>query len=80
MDRKRLEQDLALVECEIALNERHMERERELIAKLESGGRDVSDARERLIAIEAFQALRLADRELFRQELALFRQKLKRIW
>lgn len=80
MDRKSLEQDLALLECEIARNERHMERERELIASLENDGRDAGDARKRLIAIEAFQALRLADRELFRQELALFRQKLKRIW
>jgi hypothetical protein len=80
VDRKKLEQDLAHIDREIARHERHIERERQLIAKLETGGRDASEARERLVAIEAFQVLRLADRELFRQELALFRQKLKRIW
>lgn len=80
MDRKTLEQDLAVIEREIALNERHKARERELIAKLESGGQDAREARERLLALEALQTLRLADRSLFRQELGLFRQRLKRIW
>jgi hypothetical protein len=80
VDRKRLEQDLALVDHEITLNERQMHRQRELIAKLEIGGQDANAARERLIAIEAFQALRFADRELFRRELALFRQRQKKIW
>jgi hypothetical protein len=80
VDRKRLEQDLALVDHEITLNERQMHRQRKLIARLEIGGQDANDARERLVAIEAFQALRFADRELFRQELALFRQRQKRIW
>ena len=67
VDRKRLEQDLALVDHEITLNERQMHRQRELIAKLEIGGQDANAARGRLVAIEAFQALRFADRELFRQ-------------
>jgi hypothetical protein len=80
VDRKKLEQDLAHIDREIACHERYIERERQLIAKLETGGRDASEARGRLVAIEAFQVLRLADRDLFRQELALFRQKLKRIW
>ena len=80
VDRKRLEQDLALVDHEITLNERQMHRQRELIAKLEIGGQDANAARERLVAIEAFQALRFADRELFQQELALFRQRQKKIW
>ncbi|MBW0003236.1 MAG: hypothetical protein JO216_07095 [Hyphomicrobiales bacterium] len=52
----------------------------ELIAKLERGGQDSRETRKRLIALEAFQALRLADRELIKQELALFQQKRKKIW
>ena len=80
MDRKRLEQHLALVDYEIALNERQMQRQRELIAKLENDGEGLSEARKLLIAIEAVRALRVADRELLRQELALFRQELKKIW
>jgi hypothetical protein len=80
VDRKRLEQHLALVDYEIALNERHMQRQRELIAKLENDGEDAGEARNVLIAMEAARALRVADRELFRQELALFRQELKKIW
>ena len=80
MDRKRLEHDLSRIDREIASHERQMERERQLIAKLESDAEDASEPRDRLVAMEALQALRLADRELFRQELALFRQRLKRIW
>ncbi|MBV8428477.1 MAG: hypothetical protein JOZ88_14655 [Hyphomicrobiales bacterium] len=80
MDRTRLEQHLRLVDDEIAANEGQMRRLCELIAKLERGGQDSSEMRKRLIALEAFQALRLADRELIQQELALFRQKRKKIW
>ena len=80
MDRKSLEQALARVDQEIGLVERQMQRQRERIAKLESGGENAQAARERLIAIEALQALRFADRELFQQELALFRQRQKKIW
>ncbi len=80
MDRKSLEQALARVDQEIGLVERQMQRQRERIAKLEIGGENAQAARERLIAIEALQALRFADRELFQQELALFRQRQKKIW
>lgn len=80
VDHTRLERDLALVDQEIAANERQMRHQCELIAKLEGRGHDSSEARERLIALEAFKALRSADRELLRQELALFRQKRKKIW
>jgi hypothetical protein len=80
LDRKSLEQALARVDQEIGLVERQMQRQRERIAKLESGGENAQAARERLIAIEALQALRFADRELFQQELALFRQRQKKIW
>jgi hypothetical protein len=80
LDRKSLEQALARVDQEIGLVERQMQRQRERIAKLEIGGENAQAARERLIAIEALQALRFADRELFQQELALFRQRQKKIW
>lgn len=80
MNRESLERHLACVDHEIARTEQHLRRQHELIAKLESCGEDAAEARSVLAAMEGSQALRLADRELFRQELALFRQRLKKIW
>jgi hypothetical protein len=80
VDRNSLERQLAVVDDEIVRNEGQTRRQRELIANLENRGHDSHEARARLMELEALQALRFADRELLRQELALFRQKRKTIW
>jgi hypothetical protein len=75
-----LERHLALAEHEVTLGEKHIRRQCDLVAGLERGGQDATGARELLTALEEMHALRIADRDLLRQELGLFRQKLKRIW
>ncbi|MBV9567095.1 MAG: hypothetical protein JO172_03065 [Hyphomicrobiales bacterium] len=80
MNRETLEGHLASLDHEIARNELHMRRQRELIAKLENEGEDAAAARELLATLEGWLAFGHADRELSRQELALCRQRLKKIW
>ncbi|MBV8768323.1 MAG: hypothetical protein JO094_05440 [Hyphomicrobiales bacterium] len=80
MNRNDLERRLARVDHEIDCAAQQLRCHRELITKAESTGRDLEDARKMLKALEASQAFRLADRDLLRQELALFRQGLKKIW
>jgi hypothetical protein len=80
LDRKSLERHLALAERNLALGEKHIQRQRGLIADLERDAQDATGARVLLVTLEATQALHFADRDLLRQELNLFRQELKKIW
>jgi len=80
LNRNDLERRLARVDHEIDCAAEQLRCQRELIAKAESSGRDSEEARKTLKALEASHAFRVADRDLLRQELALFRQGLKKIW
>ena len=70
MDRTVLLNHLALAEQHVAQGERHLSRQREIIAETEAAGRDSALARELLHTFEATQATHMADRDRLLRELS----------
>jgi hypothetical protein len=69
MDRTFLREHLALVEQSVRDGVRHIERQRQLIDKLQRAGRDSTTARELLRSLEQSQSTHLEKRDQLRQEL-----------
>lgn len=69
MERTRREQHLAEAEARVALGERHLAQQRELIAKLEVLNFDLTDARNLLRLFEEIQILHVAHRDRLRRQL-----------
>jgi hypothetical protein len=69
MDRAMEERHLAEVEAHIALGERHIVRQRKLVAELARDGHDTTEAKRLLANLEETQALYIATRDLARREL-----------
>jgi hypothetical protein len=70
MSRSALLNRLAQARRDIAMGEENTARLREIIARLESGGRDSSTAKELLARFEELQKLPIADRNRLEKELA----------
>lgn len=64
-----LRQHLAQAEQHVALGERHVRHQREIVAKLEQDGHDAEEALKLLAQFEELQALHIADRDRLRKEL-----------
>jgi hypothetical protein len=71
MDRELLERSLAQAERHIAEGEAHLVRQRALVARLELGGYDTSEAIRLLRQFEELQAFHLAHRDRLRKELGV---------
>ena len=69
MDREMLKQRLIVAEEHILLGERHIVRQRELVAELERDGHDTAEAIRLLTSFEELQVLHIADRDRLRREL-----------
>ena len=69
MDRAVLEQLLAEAEMRISIGEARVERQRDLVAELERGGRDASQAVQILRDLEAYLGLHTGRRDQLRAEL-----------
>ena len=69
MDRAMLKQHLAQAEGHIALGERHIVRQRKLVAELEQKGCDTAEAKRLLASFEELQAMHIADRDRLRRQL-----------
>jgi hypothetical protein len=69
MDRVMLKQHLAQAEERIVKDERHLTRQRELVARLEQHGQGSGQARHLLLQFEQLQALHIADRDRLLKEL-----------
>jgi DNA repair exonuclease SbcCD ATPase subunit len=69
MDRAAVERKLAVAEQRVAEGESHLARQRELIAKTESLGRDLSRPKELLQSFEEAQRLHITDRDRLLREL-----------
>lgn len=70
MDRRFLEENLAMVEGHVAEGEIHLLRQRRLISDLRRDGHDTTQARGLLAAFEAAQASHCAHRDQLRLELS----------
>ena len=70
MQRADIEQHLAQAEGHVSEGAAIVERQRDLIARLESKGIDTADACRLLSQFEEVQALHVADRDRLRRELA----------
>ena len=66
-----LRQHLAQTERHLEEGERHVARQRDVVAELERADRDSRAAKMLLRHIEAWLALRVADRDRLRKELGL---------
>jgi ribosomal 50S subunit-associated protein YjgA (DUF615 family) len=69
MDKAVLKRHLAEAVAHAALGESTIARQRRLVAKLESDGRDSDAARDLLAKLEKAQVMHLADRDRIRKEL-----------
>jgi hypothetical protein len=69
MDRATTERTLEMVQRHVAEGERIIERQRRLIARMDTLGRDVSRSEELLRSFEESQRLHIADRDRLIQEL-----------
>jgi Spy/CpxP family protein refolding chaperone len=70
MGHAKIERYLSEAVAHVALGERMIERQRKLIATLESDGRDSAQARELLARFEEAQAKHLAERDRIQRELS----------
>ena len=71
MDRFILKQHLAEAEACVTLGMHHIEQQRDLIAKLESGGCDSAEARGLLALFEELQVEHIVHRDRLRNELSV---------
>ena len=69
MDRAILLDHLALAERHVAEGDRHLMRQREIVAEIEEAGRDSALARGLLLTFEGSQATHIADRDRLLREL-----------
>ncbi len=69
MDRHMLLEHLAKANEHVLLGERHVRRQRELVAELERDGHDTTGARKLLEQFEKLQAMHEADRDRIEREL-----------
>ena len=70
MNRTMLTEHLAQAEEHVALGNRHIVRQRELIAELARDGHDTAEAKTLLASFEEMQTLHLQHRDRLRHELA----------
>jgi hypothetical protein len=70
MDRQMLLEHLAMANKHVETGERHVRRQRELIAELERDGHDTASARQLLEQFEKLQEMHIADRDRIQRELA----------
>ena len=73
MDRRFLEENLAVVEGHVAEGEVHLLHQRQLVSDLRRGGHDATQALGLLAAFEAAQASHFAHRDRLRLELSSFK-------
>ena len=69
MDRAMLKDQLEMARSHVALGEKHLARQRELILELYRDGHDTRQARELLKQFEELQALHVSDCKRLEQEL-----------
>ncbi len=69
MDRRMLLEHLAKANEHVELGERHVRRQRELVAELERDGHDTREARKLLEQFEKLQDMHKADRDRIEREL-----------
>ena len=70
MSRESLIRHLAQAEARIAVGQKHIARQYEIIAELEQVGQDAVTAKALLVVFEATHALHIADRDQIAAELA----------
>lgn len=71
LHRAALERRLAEAEKHILAGERHLTRQREIVAELERDGHDIGEAQKLLASFEGLQEMHVADRDRLRKKLAL---------
>ncbi len=69
MDRETIQRHLLLAEMHVSQGERHVARQREIVAELKDDGRDLETARNLLARFEELYAQHVADRDRIRREL-----------
>lgn len=69
MDPQMIKRHLAQAEQHVAEGEKHLIRQRELIAKLERDGHDTKEATAFLEQLEEMQGMHVADRDRLKNEL-----------
>jgi len=70
MSRETLARHLAQAEARIAVGQKHIARQCEIIAELEEVGHDAVTAKALLVVFEATHALHIADRDQIADEIA----------
>jgi hypothetical protein len=70
MSRETLARHLAQAEARVALGQKHIGRQKEIIAELDQSGHDAGTARALLVDFEVTQALHIADRDQIAGEIA----------
>ena len=70
MDRRFLEENLAMVDRHVAGGEAHLLRQRQLVSDLLRDGLDTTESEKFLAQLEALQAMHLEHRDLLRLELS----------
>lgn len=78
MDRALVELHLKQALEHIALGERHIARQHEIVAQIKERGADSTEAERLLATFEATQAMHIAHRDRIEQELAAIEQHQKR--
>jgi hypothetical protein len=73
MDRYAIEQQLQEAKAHLALGEKHVSRQRRIVAALETGGHDASRAKDKLQTFEVTHAISVEDVTRLVQELAATR-------
>jgi hypothetical protein len=70
MDRRILEEHLAIAQAHVDTGEEYLLHQREIVSELERDGYDASQERELLALYEGMQAMHFEDRERILSELA----------
>jgi hypothetical protein len=70
MSRETLARHLVQAEARVAVGQKHIGRQKEIIAELDAVGHDAGTARALLVVFEATQALHIADRDQIAGEVA----------
>jgi len=68
MDRRLLEEHLAMAERHVAEGEGHLLRQRQLVSDLRRGGHDTTESEKFLAQLEALQVMHLEHRDRLRLE------------
>ncbi len=71
MERAMIERHLVQAEEHVLLGEKHILRQREILAELDRGGHDTTQAAALLVTLEESQILHVADRDRLKEERAL---------